>query len=163
MVENKPSWFVKQRTRALAMVHLTRRDDLVVTARPQEGVDLDLLVRITKKGEERSLRQFGVLLRGRRDALTETQLDKKLRPTLQSLARTGPFLYPVCLFYFTMVGDQGYYTWVAEPAVAEEEPRLLMHEHAHCRKLDRPALDEIVGLVDRWYDAFFSRITVKAS
>jgi hypothetical protein len=62
-----------------------------------------------------------------------------------------------------MDGDQGYYTWVAEPAVTAEGPRLQMHAAPHCRTLDRPALDEIVENVDRWYDAFFGQIAVKAS
>jgi hypothetical protein len=59
--------------------------------------------------------------------------------------------------------DQGHYTWVAEPAVTAEGPRLLMHEAAHCPKLDRAALDEIVDRVDRWYHAFFNQIAVQAS
>jgi hypothetical protein len=82
---------------------------------------------------------------------------------MQSLLRVGPFPYPVCLFYFTMDDDQGYYSWVAEPAVEAGQPRLLMHAAPHCRKLDAAALDDIVQKVDHWYDAFFSRIAVKAS
>jgi hypothetical protein len=62
-----------------------------------------------------------------------------------------------------MDDDQGYYTWVAEPEVLDNAPRLLMHGEAHCRKLDRAALDEIISLVDHCYDAFFGRIAVKAS
>ncbi|HYT92117.1 MAG TPA: hypothetical protein VEL76_25605 [Gemmataceae bacterium] len=51
----------------------------------------------------------------------------------------------------------------AEPAVTEAGSRLLLHEVPHCRKLDTAALDEIVAQVDRWYDAFFSQIAVRAS
>ena len=96
-------------------------------------------------------------------SVTEGHLDKVLRPAMQSFLRIGPFPYPVCLFHFTMDDDQGYYTWVAEPAVTDAGPRLLMHETPHCRKLDNVALDEIVARVDGWYDAFFGRIAVKAS
>src|SRR5262249_31176399 len=70
---------------------------------------------------------------------------------------------PVCFFHFSMDDDQGHHTWVAEPAVTEDGPRLLMHEAPHCGKLDAAALDEIVAQVDRWYDAFFSQIAVRAS
>jgi hypothetical protein len=162
MSENKQEWFIAERTRALAMLHLTRRDDLEVTPAGQ-GVGLEYIVYITKGGKERSLRQFGVFLRGTKSPVTERHLDKLLRPTMQSFLGIGPFPYPVCLFHFTMEDDQGYFTWVAEPAVTEDGPRLLMHEEAHCRKLDRAALDEIVSRVDSWYDAFFGRIAVKAS
>jgi hypothetical protein len=164
MTKNDQEWFVAERTRALALRYLTRRDDLVVTEAGR-GVGLEYVVYITR-GEEaqgRSVRQFGVFLRGTKNAVTEEHLDKVLRPTMQGFLRTGQFPYPVCLFYFTMDDDQGYFTWVAEPAVAEEGPRLLMHAEAHCRKLDRAALDEIVSRVDRWYDAFFASIAVKAS
>jgi hypothetical protein len=102
-------------------------------------------------------------LRRAKSSVTETHLDKVLRPTMQSFLRLGSFPYPVCLFYFTMDDNQGYYTWVAEPAVTADGPRLLMHEAAHCRKLDTAALGEIVAKVDGWYDAFFSQIAVKAS
>jgi hypothetical protein len=159
MNEDKQEWFIAERARALAMIHLTRRDDMVVMKAAQ-GIGLDLLISITREKGEASVRQFGVLLRGAKSAVTEGHLERVLRPTMQQI---GPFPYPACLFYFTMDDDQGYYTWVAEPAVTPEGPRLQMHEAPHCRKLDRAALDEIVGKVERWYDAFFSQIAVKAS
>lgn len=160
--EDRQEWFVGERTLALAMVTLTRRDDLVVMNAPQ-GVGLKFIVYITKEKGERSVRQFGVFLRGTKSPVTVSHLDKVLRPTMHSFLGIGQFPYPVCLFHFTMDDDKGYYTWVAEPTVTDEGPRLLMHESAHCRRLDRRALDEIVGKVDRWYDAFFSRIAVTAS
>jgi hypothetical protein len=104
-----------------------------------------------------------VYLRGTKSSATEEYLDKLLRPTMAEIVRTGQFPYPVCLFYFTMDDDQGYYTWVAEPVVREEFPVLVMHSEPRCRKLDRSALDEIVEAVDHWYDVFFGRIAVKAS
>ena len=144
------------------MVNLTRRDDLVVMHAGQ-GIGLEFIVYIAKGQEEQSIRQFGVFLRGTKSPVTVSHLDKVLRPTMQSFLRRGQFPYPVCLFDFTMDDDQGYYTWVAEPAVTSDGPRLLMHDAAHCRKLDKEALDDIVDRVDRWYDAFFNQIAVKAS
>lgn len=162
MGEDRQKWFVAERARALAMIHLTRRDDLVVQ-KAGEGLGLEFIVRITKEAGEPSLRQFGVFLRGSKSSATEAHLDKVLRPVLRSFVGIGQFPYPVCLFHFTMDDDKGYYTWVAEPAVAHGGPRLLMHQAPHCRTLDRAALDEIVEKVDRWYDAFFGRIAVEAS
>jgi hypothetical protein len=162
MTQESQEWYVAERTRALAMVHLTRRDDLVVS-KAVPGIGLEFIVCISKVKGDPSVRQFGVFLRGMKNAVTEAQLDKTLCPTMQSFPRKGQFPYPVCLFHFSMDGDQGYYTWVAEPAVTAEGPRLQMHEASHCQRLDRAALDEIVEKVDRWYDAFFGKIAVKAS
>jgi hypothetical protein len=161
MSEQQQEWFIEERTRALAMIHLTRRDDLFASA--GRGGSLQLIVSIGKGKGEPSLRQFGVFLRGTKPATTEAELDRTLRPTFRELLRAGEYPYPACLFYFSMDDDQGYYAWVAEPAVAEAGPRLLMHDVPHCHKLDRAALDEIVAKVDAWYDAFFARIAVKAS
>jgi hypothetical protein len=162
MSESQQEWFLQERTRALAGMYLTRRDDLVIRRADQES-GLDFIVSITREKGEKSFRQLGVYLRGALRPTTEERLDKTLHPTMQSFASLGEFSYPICLLYFTMQDDQGYYTWVAEPAVVEDDPRLLVHTEAHCRKLDRQALDEIVRQVDRWYDALFARITVKAS
>src|ERR1700731_3103781 len=104
MSEHKQEWFIAERTRALAMIHLTRRKDLVVRNAPPD-IGLEFIVSITKDPGEPSLRQFGVVLRGVKSAVTEAHLDKVLRPTLQSFLRTGPFPYPVCLFHFSMDDD----------------------------------------------------------
>ena len=162
MTDAEQKWFITERARTLAKLHLTRRRDLTVTeAGP--GVGLEFVVTITRDEAEASLRQFGVFLRGTRSALAEEQLNRVLRPTMQSLQRLGQFPYPVCLLHFTMDDDHGYFTWVAEPAVTEEGPRLVLHERADCRKLDRAALDDLVGRVDRWYDAYYASISVRAS
>lgn len=162
MSKNEQEWFIAERSKALALMHLTRRQNLVVTSAGRD-VGLEFIVSVAKPEGEKSLRPFGVFLRGTKSAATEEQLNPVLRPTMQALQRLGQFPYPVCLLYFTMDDDQGYSTWVAEPEVAGGAPRLLTHGVAHCRKLDRAALDEIVSRVDRWYDAFFGRIVVKAS
>lgn len=161
MSEKKQDWFIAERTRTLALLHLTRRKDLVIN----EGRDAGLafVVSITQEEGKASLRQFGVYLRGTKSATTEAYLNRSLQPTLGEIVRIDQFPYPVCLFCFTMDDDQSYYTWVAEPVVREEFPILVMHSEPRCRKLDRAALDEIVEAVDRWYDVFFGRIAVKAS
>jgi hypothetical protein len=108
MSDSEQEWFIAERARALAMVHLTRRDDLVVTQAGRD-VGLEYVVYITRGDGERSLRQFGVFLRGTKSAVTEEHLNKVLRPAMQSFQRVGQFPYPVCLFHFTMDDDQGYY------------------------------------------------------
>lgn len=162
MTEHSQEWFIEERTRALALIHLTRRDDLAV-ANAGPGLGMQLIVSIAKHKGEPSLRQFGVSLHGARPGTSEDDLDRTLRPAIRSLRSKGEYPYPACLFHFSMDDDQGYYTWVAEPAVVEGGPRLLMHDAPHCHKLDRAALDDVVTRVDAWYDAFFARIAVKAS
>jgi hypothetical protein len=147
-------WFIAERVRALAIVLLTRRNDLKILEPPPD-VGLNTLVEIMKD-QAPTARRFGVLLRGAKSATDETHANKVLRPSLQGFlrhSRSVPF--PVCLFYFTMDDDQGYLTWANEPSLREGKPVLLPHGEAKVRKITRGTVDEIVEKVDRWYDEFF--------
>jgi hypothetical protein len=161
MGEGEQAWFISERTRALGLMHLTRRQDLRIV-RGRRNVS-DYLVTVTREEDEPSPRWFEVFLRGSKCATTEGQLNTRLRPAMASLLGLGQFPYPVCLWHFTMDGDQGYFTWVFEPSVVDGTPRLIEHAEAHCRKLDRATLDELVAQVNCWYDAFFATVSVKAS
>src|SRR5271169_157438 len=101
MSEQTQEWFITERARTLAQLLLTRRSDLVVMNAGQ-GIGLEYIVSITKQAGEGSLRQFGVFLSGTKNAVTEDQLNKLLRPRMQSFLQIGEFPYPVCLFHFTM-------------------------------------------------------------
>lgn len=162
MRENGKKWFITERARALAVMYLTERDDLLITPAGKD-VGLEYLVSLTKKDHRPSLRQFGVVLRAALRPTTEDRLAKLLRPTMRSFQHIEEFPYPVCLLYFTMQDNRGYYTWVAEPTLTDDgKPRLQSHAAASCKLLDRPALDQIVSQVNAWYDAFFSSIVVNA-
>src|SRR5437763_17142605 len=99
MSKSKQEWFIAER--ALALMHLTRRDDLIVTEAGRD-VGLNFLVCITGQDGEKSLRQCGVFLRGTKSPVTEEQLNRALRPAMQSFQRTGQFPDPVSLFHCTM-------------------------------------------------------------
>jgi hypothetical protein len=162
MPDSEQEWFVAERARALLIVYLTRRDDLVLSECAKEK-GLNYLVWIKNENESPSVRQFGVFLRASVKAHTLPQLNKILRPQMRSLLRGRNFPYPVCLLYFTMEDNQGYYTWMVEPVLTEDgKPRLQRHSDASCAQLDRAALDKIVSQVNRWYDAFFSTIVITA-
>jgi hypothetical protein len=151
--------FLAERTRALALVHLTRRDDLIVRG-PDVDLGLDYLIHVvgSKKGVPR---RFGVVLRGAWPAASSESIGRRLRSTMQALLKRGPFSFPVCLFYFTMADNQGYYAWVAEPLVTGEgRPKLQSHGTATCDTLNRDALDTISDRVNAWYDAFFAELAV---
>ncbi len=163
MDNDSPKWFVSERAKALAGMHLTRRDDLLVTE-PDQDVGLMYLVYIKKEAEKPSVRSFGVALLATPGPSTEERLNKIIRPKLRPLLQLGEYPYPVCLFYFTVKDGRGYYTWVAEPFVTEEgKPKLQMRSDPDCKKLDREALDDIVRRVDKWYDALFADILLGAA
>lgn len=162
MPDNNQEWYVAERSRAMLIVHLTRRDDLILSEGAKE-TGLDYLVKIKRDNEVLSVRQFGLFLRASVKPLSLPQLNKVLRSQVRSLLRGKNFTYPVCLLYFTMQDNQGYYTWMMEPVLTEDgKPQLRRHSDASCVQLDHAALDKIVSQVNAWYDAFFSSIIISA-
>src|SRR4051812_22727000 len=92
--------FIAERVRALAVVYLTRREDLIVTEETADvGVDLWVTLNLEDKPGQR---KFGVELRGVRAVVTAEHANAVLRPSLQQILRYGPFPFPVVLFFFTM-------------------------------------------------------------
>jgi hypothetical protein len=150
--------FIAERVRALAVVYLTRRDDLIVS---EETVDVGIDLWVTLNLEDKDgHRKFGVELRGVRSAVTADHANNVLYPSMQKMLRYGPFPFPVVLFFFTMENNEGWYTWAAEPVITTGgEFELVQHGTASCRPLNSEAIDDIVEAVDRWYDAFFARAT----
>jgi hypothetical protein len=152
--ERQREVFVEKRARALALMLLTRREDLLIEE-VKDDIGLNYFVRFHTEGKE-GLREFGVKLQGARAAVTRDDADKVLRPAVQRLGRYGPFPLPVCLFFFTMEGDGAWYTWVAEPIESEDgKPVLRSRDEPDCRPLDQRALKAIIERVDVWYDALF--------
>jgi hypothetical protein len=157
--EHQREMFVAKRARALAMILLTRREDLLIEE-VKDDIGLDYIVRFHSEGKE-GLREFGIELRGVWAAVTKEQADEQLRPPMQQMKRYGPFLRPVCLFFFTMENDGAWYTWVAEPIESEDgKPLLRSRDEPDCRQLDKRVLKEIIERVDGWHDAIFSRLIV---
>ncbi len=152
--------FIAERVRALAVVYLTRREDLIVTEETTD-VGVDLWVTLNLEDKE-GHRKFGVELRGGWTAVTADHANKALYPSMQKMLRYGPFPFPVVLFFFTMENNEGWYTWAAEPVVSSGgDFEIVQHGEASCRPLNTEAIDEIVEAVDRWYDAFFAKATRK--
>jgi hypothetical protein len=56
----------------------------------------------------------------------------------------GKFLYPVCLFFFTMRQEQEFFSWLAEPVETPGVPKLVHHEHADCVELRDEILDQAI-------------------
>jgi hypothetical protein len=157
--EQRRDILTEKRARALATMLLSRREDLHVEEVNQD-IGLDFIVRFHTPGKE-GLREFGIELRAAGSAVTKDHADKVLLPAVRQVQRYGPFLQPVCLFFFTMENDQAWYTWVAAPLQSEDgKPRLRSSDQPDCQPLDTQALNEIIERVDLWYDAIFSNLVV---
>jgi hypothetical protein len=75
---------------------------------------------------------------------------------VQRLKGYGPFLRPVCLFFFTMEDDGAWSTWVAQPiGSGSGKPLLRPCDKPDSRQLDKRALKEIIEGVESWCDALF--------
>ena len=159
--EHKREVLIAKRVRALALMLLTRREDLLIDEVTGD-IGLDYMARFQTVGKT-GLREFGIALRGVWAAVTKEHADKVLRPSLQKIMRFGPWSQPICVFFFTMEDDGAWYTWVAEPVEVDGKPLLRSCDRPDCQTLDKKALDEIIERVDRWYDKMFSTLVVNGA
>jgi hypothetical protein len=151
----KEAWYIGQRSEALAIMYLTRRDDLIISRQKEEERGLDFLVTLLKDGGY-SGRLFGVQVKAtvstpklvQRDDIIE--IKSALKP-LQSLAEL-PF--PVCLFFFTLENDQGYYKWILDPVLeGQSNSKLFFNKSNEFKKLNDDAIGNIISIVNSWYDS----------
>lgn len=67
------------------------------------------------------------------------------------LYRDTPF--PVCLFFFTMEDDQGYWKWIREPVLdAPSQKKLILNDSAALAPLTDQSPDTLVETIKRWYE-----------
>lgn len=157
----KQEQLIEKRASALAVLLLTQRSDLDVHEKDHDS-GLDLVVRFKSPGRQ-GVRSFGVELCGSLPSMTKRNVDKLLSPHVRNIQhRHGPFTFPVCMFFFTMEGDEARYLWVAEPVTEGKRATLRRHEKADSQRLDRPALDHIVTMVDSWYDLFLQNLVASS-
>jgi len=48
--------------------------------------------------------------------------------------------------------ESGFFSWVVEPTVEDDEPKLIRHLYYHWEKIDSSTLDKIVAKVKEWYN-----------
>ena len=143
---------VEERLPSLTLVQLLRRSDLKVSVDRQDR-GLSYIVDIMKRKKPTS-KQFGVIAHGCVADVSLEVANEKVGRIVQVIHAQRRFFIPVCLFYFSMRRDVGYYTWLAEPLVGEEMgPRLRLLRQAECKLLNRQAVDSIVTNVEQYYDA----------
>jgi hypothetical protein len=61
--------------------------------------------------------------------------------------------FPVCLFYFTMADDRGYYRWLLEPDTSERDYAYLKQRtNKEFKKLTDNEINKMVSQVNSWYE-----------
>ena len=141
--------FIDERAEHLAVMHLTRRQDLGVE-RMAADYSLDMLVAILQ--DKRSTgRVFGVQVKGRDRALkTMQELSLSVSEKEINTAQESPF--PVYVFLFTMSNDQGYYRCFRYPQTdSDKASGLVQQDQWHI--LNEDSLEQIINDVNAWYDA----------
>lgn len=151
MLSKNEPWYLEQRTKNLAIMYLTRRQDLTVTYQDSKH-GLDLIVAIGQNGDYTG-RIFGVKLQA---ASTSNEATRGVSKTwwhkAQALFEDTPF--PIIVTIFTMEDDQGYYGWLKEPQLDENgNVRLSLTPDYTLSKLVDSDLDAIVAKVNNWYDS----------
>jgi hypothetical protein len=153
--------FLAERAENLAIVHLTRRDDLIVKRWSQPGAgdsSLDLLVTLTVKGRDTG-RVFGVTAKGvdsyRRIKRVSSGADE-IRFDPKDMLTPEDVPFPVCLFVFVMEDDAGYYKWIVKPDYGRDHKSVLRLNRTDllkrlCRE-SSASIDEIVEQVNGWYE-----------
>ncbi|MEH2461737.1 DUF4365 domain-containing protein [Nostoc sp.] len=146
-------WYIEKRAESLAIVYLTRRDDLIIShPTPEKG--LDFLITITKDGIS-SDRLFGVEVKATVSTSELIQHNeiyklKSNRDKNTNFFRDLPF--PVCLFFFTLDNDQAYYKWILEPNNDQKNVGLNFNENDELKKLHNKEIANIISIVNSWYD-----------
>ena len=140
---------LRRRAGALAIVILTRRDDVGIE-RNAFGYGPDLLVSLRKDGAFTG-RQFGIELKTRMQGARPPRVDRASLRRERERYRDLPF--PVCSFLFFMEDDGGYWRWIVEPRVEDGAARLEVGSRLTFEELTDAAVDRLVREVNAWYDA----------
>src|SRR5688500_17840486 len=111
MMDNSHVWYIEERAIQLAIVYLTRRDDLLIyNMSNMPDNSFDLLVRIKGNSQPKN-RVFGVEVKGKR-LLQATKSSEEFAFDIQYTKKELLVYIPVCVFLFNMTNDEGFYRWL---------------------------------------------------
>ena len=149
-------WYIDERAEQLAIVYLTRRDDLTIMPAYKDDTGLDYLVRI-RTPDPQAKHIFGVRVNGvlARSALPHyTDHAPEVNPMMSRAESLQSAEIPVCTLLFVMETDEGFYRWVQEPIITPAGIATLQSSSdAAFKPLDTDALARIVARVNQWYGA----------
>ncbi|MBD2246028.1 DUF4365 domain-containing protein [Nostoc sp. FACHB-888] len=147
-------WYIGRRAESLAVVYLTRRDDLIIS-QPTLNQGLDFLITITKDGVYTG-RLFGIEVKATDSTSNLKKHNDILKLDKNRLSRLENFKdlpFPVCLFFFILQNDQGYYKWILEPKIdGEKQVKLHFNEDDELKNLDDKEIANIISSINSWYD-----------
>ncbi|MEH2378021.1 MAG: DUF4365 domain-containing protein [Nostoc sp.] len=153
-METAAPWYIGKRAESLAIVYLTRRDDLIIS-QPTPDKGLDFLITITKDGVS-SGRLFGVEVKATVSTPGLIQHHDIFKLKNNSNKNTNFFRdlpFPVCLFFFTLENDKAYYKWILEPNMNEQNNLgLNFNENDELKQLNDQEIANIISRVNSWYD-----------
>jgi hypothetical protein len=140
----KKRWYLDTRAEYLATIHLSRRDDLVITKQPSaENYGFDILVSICQNLKPMG-RVFGIQLKALKSLKPFYQEQFSVSEIKLNIETSKPkdIPFPIYLFVFTMENDEGYYRKMTSQT---SEDNLF-------KRLNKEAIDKIVEKVNLWYD-----------
>lgn len=145
---------LEQRALQLAILHLSRRDDLLISPSKDE-YGIDLLVSLLLGGKSKG-RVFGIMVKAGRFVSVKTvgveQNQFKLPINVPALPEDLPF--PLALFVFNMEDDEGYCRWLLAPTptLATNASRPSLSQAQTFRRVSPTTIDELIAQVNHWYD-----------
>ncbi|HBE19012.1 MAG TPA: hypothetical protein DEG17_23770 [Cyanobacteria bacterium UBA11149] len=154
VTKEKEAWYIGQRSESLALMYLTRRDDLIIS-RQQQNASLDFLVTLLKDGNYTG-RIFGVQVKAtvstpkliEHKDIVEIEMDLGLSQFMIE------FPFPVCLFFFTLANGQGYYKWILEPVMVEGNySKLTLNNSNDFYRINNEGISNLVSTANGWYDS----------
>lgn len=147
MPDDSRTWFIGERSEALAGLLLTSRKDLCVRSESQRDDGTDFLVAVNDD-ECVSTKLFVVQVKG------ELSSDRQQwAENVKQLYRAGNHYLPACVFVINVRNNDAAYAWLAEPQVNGSAAKLNFFDRPDFHPLDEAAVDEIVLRVRGWYDA----------
>lgn len=153
-MKTRAPWYIGRRAESLAIVYLTRRDDLIIS-QPTPNQGLDFLITITKDGVYTG-RLFGIEVKATDSTSNLKKHNDILKLDKNRLIRLEKFKdlpFPVCLFFFILENDQGYYKWILEPKIdGEKQVQLHFKEDDDLKRLDDKEIANIISSINSWYD-----------
>jgi len=149
MATTKETWFIAERSEALAGLLLTSRSDVRVRDARQREDGVEFFVEINS-GEALSTRVFVVQVVG----TMSSDASDWMQNVEQLFSSDGNAIYlPTCVFAVNVRDNQSSYAWLAEPCVESQKATLRLTEQGDFHKLDFTAVGQIVDRVKAWYDA----------
>ncbi|MBD2495729.1 DUF4365 domain-containing protein [Nostoc sp. FACHB-280] len=137
--------FIAERAEYLAVMYLTRRNDLVTERMKSADYGFDILVTILRDNLPTG-RVFGVEVKAQDTAISNLQeISQSITQKTTEYLHNVPFT--LCLLLFTIEDDQGYYKWLNHVIVDSNQVYLQWHS------LDENGIRQIVDDVNAWYDA----------